>query len=367
MLPVFKSQLKKDIRSPWTILLLTLGSILLTFVFANTNIQTQTTVPIFSSEKNGSEVEEKWASLLNNNQNYKFVISDEEEARTDVEEGDSGAAIQLSERDYKIIAASNTRAVQFIEDYVHTVFTQEAQLKAASGSYDVDATRNEVNAYLEEPPLHIQVESIDGGDVPEYNMLMQLLFGFTLFMAMFTIGFKVNAVTADKVSGVWDRMILSPLSKTGMYTGHLFYSFFIGFMQIVVVLVIFNYLLGYDLGYHFGMILTVAAVFTLSMVSMAMLFTGFIKTPEQFNMIYPSIIPIVPVISGVYMPPGVLSNPVLLFIADLFPLTHAMGALMDISLYDAGWNEITLPLVLMLLIGVVCMGVGVNLVERRKD
>ena len=48
-------------------------------------------------------------------------------------------------------------------------------------------------------------------------------------------------------------MILSPLSKTGMYAGHLFYSFFIGFMQILTVLVMFHYFLDYDLGHRFGM------------------------------------------------------------------------------------------------------------------
>ncbi|KMK76777.1 ABC transporter permease [Alkalihalobacillus pseudalcaliphilus] len=367
MFAVFKAQLKKDIRSPWTILLLTLGSIILTFVFTNTNEQTETIVPIFSSESNREEVEEKWIALLNDSQNYSFIVTDEEKARSDVEEGNSGVAIQVSERDYKMIASSHTRSVQFIEDYVHTVFTREAQLDAATGSGEVGILRDEVITFVEGSPFQVVVKSVDGGDVPEYNMMIQLLFGFTLFMAMFTIGFKVNAVTSDKVSGVWDRMILSPLSKTGMYAGHLFYSFFIGFMQILTVLVMFHYFLDYDLGHRFGMIVAVAAIFALSMVSVAMLLTGFIKTPEQFNMIYPSIIPIVPLISGVYMPPGVLSNPVLLFIADLFPLAHAMEALMDITLYNAGWNEITLSLVLMLLIGVICMGIGVNLVERRKD
>lgn len=367
MLPVFKAQLKKDIRSPWTVILLTIGSILLTIIFTDTNEQTQLSVPIFSSESNTEEVEEKWGALLNENQDYEFIITDEAEARTDVEEGDSEAAIQLSKSDYQIIAASNTQAVQLIEDYVHTVFTQEAQLIAASGSEDADTIRDRVNGYLEDAPFQMQVESIEAEEVPEYNMQLQLLFGFALFMAMFTIGLKVNAVTSDKVSGVWDRMILSPVNKTGMYAGHLFYSFFIGFMQIFIVLAIFKYVLDYDLGYHFGMILTVAAVFTFSMVSLAMLFTGFIKTPEQFNMIYPSVMPIVPIISGVYMPPELISNPVLLFIADLFPLVHGMEALMDIALFDAGWNEITMPLVLMLLIGVICMGVGVNLVERKTE
>lgn len=367
MWPVFKAQFKKDIRSPWTVILMIIGSVLLTFIFADTNQQSEINVPIFSSESNKEDVEGKWEKLLNNNQKYSFVITDEEEARTVVEEGDSEVALQLFDSDYLVIAASNTRAVQLLEDYVHSVFTQEAQLRAASGSEDAEAARSEVDAYLEDAPLQMQLASVEGGEMPDHNMMLQLLFGITLFLAMFTIGFKVNGVATDKVSGIWERMILSPASKIGMYSGHLFYSFFIGFIQILIVLVFFHYFLGIDLGHHFGMILTVASVFTLSMVSVSMLITGVVNTPEQFNMVYTSVIPIIPIISGVYMPPGLLTNPVLLFIADLFPLAHAMEALMSIALFDAGWSEITLPLVLMLLIGVICMGVGVNLVERRKD
>lgn len=366
MWAVFKAQLKKDRRNPWTVLLFTIGSIVLTLIFAGMNIETETTVPIFSSEPNSKEIEENWQVLLNHHPNYDFVITDEKEARKEVEEGHVEVVLQLFEHDYQIIAASETQSMQLIEDYVHAIFTQEAQLRAASETADVASVRAEVAHYLKDAPLKMKVESVDGEDVPEYNMQLQLLFGFTLFMAMFTIGFKVNAVTADKVSGIWDRLILSPVSKTKMYAGHLFYSFFIGFTQIFIVLVIFNYVLDYDLGYHFGMILTVAAVFSLSMVSLAMLFSGVIKTPEQFYMIYPSIIPIIPIISGAYMPPGILTNPVLLFIADLFPLVHALDALIDIALFQAGWIDIALPISLMLLIGVICMGIGINIVERKK-
>jgi ABC-2 type transport system permease protein len=368
MIPVFRTQWRKDKRNPSTVIAFIIASIVLTLIFSESNQQTKTTVAIFSSEANGNKIEEKWESLLNNNEEISFVITDEETSRKDVEEGNRDIAIQLFANDYKAITATNAQVVQLVQSHVHTVFTEEAHLEAASSlEMETDEIRDYVQGYLDNPPLQINAESLDGGDVSNHNMTVQLLFGFSLFMAMFTIGFKVNAVTTDKVSGIWDRMILSPVSKTGMYAGHLLYSFCIGFLQILVVLVIFNYVMDYDLGNNFGMIVVIAAVFTLSMVSTAMLFTGFIKTPEQFYMIYPSVIPIIPLISGAYMPPGIITNPVLLFIADLFPLKHAMDALMNVAFYDASWNDIALPIVLMFLIGVICMGIGVNLVERRSN
>jgi ABC-2 type transport system permease protein len=102
------------------------------------------------------------------------------------------------------------------------------------------------------------------------------------------------------------------------------------------------------------------------MISLAMFITGFVTKPEQFYSIYPSVIPLIPLISGAYMMPGTIDIPVLNFIADLFPLSHAMDAFISIAVHDAGWRDILLPSSIMLLLGVVYMGIGINMVERRR-
>ncbi|WP_010651375.1 ABC transporter permease [Oceanobacillus massiliensis] len=365
MFPVFKAQWTKDKRKPWIIILFIFLSILATVIFGDAGQEPKTSVAIFGTGPNADDIEDKWSVLLNESKTTDFVITEEMEAREAVREGKRDIAIQLMENDYSLITSSDMPNIQLIEQQVHQVFTEEAQLAAIAGNGNTTRLRSEVGEYLENPPLKVQTLSVNGDEIPTYNMGMQLLFGFTLFIAMFTIGFKVNGITADKVSGIWNRLILSPVSKTGMYAGHLFYSFCIGFFQMVVVFLIFQYIMDYDLG-NLQIILTIAAVYTLGTVSLAMLVTGFTKTPEQFYMIYPSIVPIIPVISGIYMPPGTITNPVLTFIGDLFPLSHAVTAMMNVALYDAGWNGILLSLAIMLLIGVIGMGVGVNLVERRK-
>lgn len=163
-------------------------------------------------------------------------------------EGKSDSAVHVLENDDGLIASSDKPTIQLIEQEVHRVFTEEAQLEAVAGTGSTDKLRKEVQKYMETPPIQVQTKSLEGGDISNYDMGMQLLFAFTLFMAMFTIGFKVNGITTDKVNGVWDRLILSPVNKTGMYAGHLIYSFCVGFFQILVVLLIFEFLMGYDLG-----------------------------------------------------------------------------------------------------------------------
>ncbi|WP_026909155.1 ABC transporter permease [Paucisalibacillus globulus] len=365
MNPVFMAQWMKDKRKPYLVLLFIGLSIIATLIFGNVDSMGRTTVPVFSSETGDVKVEEKWVQLLNNHDSFEFVVMDEEKAREQVKEGKSDVALRVMENDYRLVTASEMPIVHLIEQHVLQVFTEEAHLAAVAGDIDTIDLRNEVEEYMDSPPIKVQTQSLNGGDISNYDMGMQLLFAFTLFVAMFTIGFKVNGITADKVSGVWNRLILSPVSKTKMYVGHLLYSFCVGFIQISLVFLIFNYIIGYDLG-NLAMILTIAAFFALSMVSVAMLITGVVKTPEQFYMVYPSIIPIIPVVSGVYMLPGTITSPILQFIGDIFPLSHGVEAMIDVALFNAGWNDILLPIAFMMLIGVLAMGIGINMVERRK-
>ncbi len=366
MNPIFMSQWMKEKRSPLMVLAFFGLSIIATFLFGQGN-QGKMTIAAFPGQGLKASAADEWLDRLNENESIEFVLKDEAHARSEVREGRADVAIQLLENDYRLIATIENPNVQLVERHVNTVFAEELRLRAAANyAEDADAFREAVGRYLAQPPVTVRLASSDGGELVSYDMSLQLLFTFTLFLAMFTIGFKVNAITMEKVSGIWNRVILSPMRKSEMYAGHLTYSSIIGFAQTAAVLLLFKYAFGFGLGDRIGMLLLVAALYTLTAVAFSMLITGFVRTPEQFNMIFPSLIPIMPLISGGYMPPGTITNPFLLAIAEAFPLTHALDAMIGISAYDAAWSDLYLPLAKLVLIGVVCMGIGINLVERRR-
>ncbi|MFB1100092.1 ABC transporter permease [Terribacillus sp. JSM ZJ617] len=365
MKSVLWAQFLKDKRNPLLLLLFIAGSIVATLILGG-GVQSLTTVAIFSEKSNASEIEEKWEALLNTNDSFKFEVVDPEKAREDVRNGNSDVAVSLSENDYELLVARKMPNVSYVEQHVASVFQQEAQIKAIESQKEGDV-RNEMKDYLADAPFQLESQGVDDEQIPKFNIRTQLLFAFIFLISMFIIGFKVNNVTQDRVSGIWDRMILSPVKKSSMYTGYLLYSFLITMLQIVIVLIVFKYIMKYDLGDNLWLIILISACFTFGMISIAMLITGFVKTPEQFYAIYPALIPLVPLVSGAYMMPGTITNPVLLFIADLFPLAHAMEAIMSIVFYGAGLQEVTMSLLYMLLIGIVAMGVGINLVERRSS
>ncbi|PPA69111.1 ABC transporter permease [Jeotgalibacillus proteolyticus] len=365
MISVFLAQLAKERRNPYIILIFIAASIGGTLIFTG-GAQSPTTVSIFSEEENAQAVEEKWESLLNEGSDIHFVVADPDEARKNVQQGRSDVAVKVMEDDYQLVTASSMPTVGYVDQQVRTVFEQEAFIQGAiAQSDDSEALRSSIEAQLNQPPIEMEVLSLTGEERADYDMGTQLMFAFTLLTAMFIIGFRVNNILKDKVEGLWDRMILSPLSKTGMYTAYIAYAFFIGFIQMTAVVLIFKYGLHYDIGERLDLLLLALAFFTFSMVSVATLVTGLVKKPEHFYALYPSLIPMIPLISGAYWMPGTVTNPVLTFIGDLFPVSHAMDAILGVVMHDATLQDITQPLILMVLIGVIAMGIGVNLVERR--
>ncbi|WP_453991632.1 ABC transporter permease [Bacillus nitroreducens] len=365
MKTVMWAQFAKDRRNPLMILLFIVGSILATLLFGG-GIHSQTTIPIFSEEENAAEIEKKWESVLNIDDSFHFEIVSSEKAYEDVREGNVDVAVKLMEDDYRLVVSNKLPGVYYVEQHVDKVFQREAKLHAIAKSGENENIRAEVEELLKVPPFQIHALGLDNENIPTHNMSTQLLFAFTFLIAMFILGFKVNNVTHDKISGIWDRMILSPISKTSMYCGYLLYSFLITMLQIIVVLLVFKYMMNYEVGDNLWLIILIAAFFTFSMISLAMLITGFVKTPEQFYAVYPSLIPLIPLVSGAYMMPGTITNPVLVFIADLFPMSHAMEAIMNVIFYNAGLQDVIVSLLIMLLIGIVAMGLGINLVERRN-
>lgn len=367
MVPVFLAQWMKEKRSPYMVLIFIGISIAATLLFGS-NMDVKMKIDTFRGEGITVEEAERWLDRLNESGAFIFRLRGEEESLSDVHQGRSDMAIRLLKDDYRMITVMESMNVELVQQHMQTVYTEELQISAAaSHAEDAAAFRESMRTYLELPPLTLQTTTSSGNELRSYDMGLQLLFGFSLFLVMLTVGFKVNAMTTEKVSGIWNRVILSPVTKTQMYLGHLTYSTIIGIIQLTIIFLLFHFVIGYNLGNNFGLLAIIIVLYTITVVAMSMLFTGILRTPEQFSMIFTTIVPIMPLISGVYMPPGTITNNVLLLIAQFVPLQHAVDALIGVAIYGQGWTDIYLPLAKLLLMSVMFFGVGINLVERRSS
>lgn len=221
MLAVFWAQWRKERRSPLLVLIFLILSIAATFMFGMTT-NSKMKIDVFSDNVLTKAEETHWLELLNQGEAYDFKMRDEQPARKAVREGRADVAIKLMSEDYRIIAAIDGPNVGFVDQHVRGVFEKERKLRDIAERSDAqDKFRKEVDRELRHPALTLQTQSLDGRNIVKYDMNLHYLFGFTLFLVIFTISFKVSAVTVEKSTGVWNRVILSPVRKTELYLGHL--------------------------------------------------------------------------------------------------------------------------------------------------
>ncbi|TDQ36239.1 ABC transporter permease [Aureibacillus halotolerans] len=365
MLAVFMTQWVKEKRAPILSLLFLALSIAAALLFGTT-AQQPSTVDVFLGEELSEEETERWMTLLNQSETFVFQRTDERTAIEKLEKGRSDIVLKLLKDDYRLISAVQLPGLQFIEHYVQQVFTDEMQLReTAEKMTNPKVYRQNVASQMADPPLSVDIRGLEGTEFVPHNMQLQLLFGFTLLFVMFTVGFKLNAIAKEKVAGIWDRLIVSPVHKSGIYTGHLLYAWTIGIVHVLLIFLLFHYVFSFELNEHLIGLLAISALFLFTVVSMTLLIAGMTRTPEQFDMIFPVLVPLMPLISGVYMPPGAMTNDGLLLLAEFLPLTHAMEAMLGLAVYDQSLTDLFLPLAKLLLMAVLFMGIGMNLVERK--
>ncbi len=366
MLAILKVQLQQLKANPSTMLLM----IALTVLFAvamGANAVTNVTVYTFHDPKLSSADAEAWLERLNRSETFEFVLDAEAKAIDRVTEGKAEFAMRLLPDDYRLITAVEGSAnLQALTHYVGTVYEEELTIRAAEASAGGSSLRGELEERLASPALRVASSEVATEEDFKYDARVQAVFGFALFFSIYTIAFSVNALLQEKRSGVWNRVILSPVSKTSMYVGHLANSFLAGYVQIAVVFALFRYVFDFPVGDSFGTLLVLIGVYTFAIVALGLLLAGLVRTPQQMSVLIPIVAVSSAMIGGAYWPIEIVTNSALLALAKVIPVTYGMEALKGVAYYGYTWSELLRPVSYLLLIGVVCMGVGINLIERRS-
>lgn len=372
MVAVFFAQCRQLFRNPQGVLLMCALTLVFTFALGM-NSEGKDLLYVFADESLEDNTIQKWLDALNDSEVYEFELVEEPKARQAVAEGRADLAVQLFPQNYQIVVLVENPNVGVAERHIQHIFREELRFEAAVQQLgDVEQFQNEFLERLADPVLLVESHTVTSEGTLKadqmpfiYNRQLQALFGFTFFFSIYTIGMCVNRIMLEKRSGVWDRIILSPARKADMYIGHLCYSFMIGFGQMLFIFLMFKYAFHYDLGQNFGAMLVVLALYTFAIVALCILFTGLVKTAEQFNTLLPLVSVSMAMLGGAYWPIEIVTNPILLKLAKIVPVYHAMDAVKKISFFDYNLSLLAEPLLLLVLFGVICLGIGINLMERR--
>lgn len=323
-------------------------------------------IPTYFAEEFESKEKEQWFDRLNESEAFNFVETNKEEATRDVALGYSNFALEIGREDYRILMTSEHPNAISLKQYFSRIFEEEVRLRQISLELEDDNFRETVLTKLETPAIEVQSATLTNENKIGYNQRLQSLFGMTLFFVIYTIMFSLTRIAWEKRTKTWDRLILSPLKKWQIYLGYMGYALLIGFAQVSLILIVFKYIFDYPLGDSLVSLLIVALCYSFVIVALGMLLLGLCKSVEQLNAIISIVTVSMSMLGGAYWPIEIVTNKVILAISKFIPVTYGMDALKRISMGGQSLADIADQLGILLLMGVIFVGIGINLMERRE-
>lgn len=360
MFNVFMLQWKRLMKQPILVLMFTGLTIAFVFFMGGAQTATSVEVQVYSNDLTNEELN-SWLERLNEDEATNFVATDYKTAEEDIRMNDTPFALEITDEEtYQFLVGQESEHLQAIEQHVHQVFSEYNRLE------DVQEEFPDRDIEIEE---FIAVEESEGDGAQGVITAFQLtlLIGMTFYFSGFTILYLQMNLLEEKRTGTWDRLIISPLKKTQIYLGNLFHYFLVGLLQIALSFFILTNLLGIDMGTNYIPMIAVTLAFTFTMVSLGILLVSIVPTPQALQVTVPIIMTAMAMLGGAFWPIDLVENRFILFIGDLMPIKHGLESMVDVIVDGYTLTDILQPLGILLLMGTLFMGIGINLMERSTQ
>ncbi|MEW4226077.1 hypothetical protein [Rossellomorea marisflavi] len=89
------------------------------------------------------------------------------------------------------------------------------------------------------------------------------------------------------------------------------------------------------------------------------------KKSQHFNAVIPIVAVSMAMLGGAYWPLEIVNSPVMIAISKVIPITYGMEILKGITVNQLGLGDILYPVSILLLMGVLFLGLGLNFMEKR--
>jgi ABC-2 type transport system permease protein len=363
---IFKSKLQLFARNPWGLIIITVVCVMFAY-FLGKGSESSIFVPVSSTMPNSES--NQILNELNKNKAYTFSLLPNKEVKRMVSGGEAEVGVEIKKDTYTLLVTTSSPNQALIRQEVETVYQNRLKVKKLSQVAPNNMKEKDIEQLLinadSSPLFNVKQKSFRGNGAFVYDSKIQALFGFSLFFVVFTISFNVVQILKEKKQGVWDRMILSPIRKWEMYTANLLYAFLIGYVQVLLVFIVFRYFAGVNFHGAFGLTMLLLIPYVFSIVALSMCLIAVTKNIPQYNAIVPLISVSMAMLGGAYWPLEIVKSPILLALSKVIPITYGIQAMKGAVLYGYSLTDLAYPIGILFLMGVIMMGVGINLMEKR--
>lgn len=128
---------------------------------------------------------------------------------------------------------------------------------------------------------------------------------------------------------------------------------------------VFRYITDVNFYGHFAWVLVLLIPYVFAIVALSIFITGLVKKSQHFNAVIPIVAVSMAMLGGAYWPLEIVNSPVMIAISKVIPITYGMEILKGITVNQLGLGDILYPVSILLLMGVLFLGLGLNFMEKR--
>lgn len=370
MIAILQAKLKVLFHRPWDFIITTIASFLFAFVFSQVIGHQSTTafhIPLIAMDE--SVKESSLAESLIHSELHHFYWETEEQLEDDLIKGRVEFGVALYEDKFLILEGMTSTNIYIAEQYIKNAYIKDEQnkrLEALVRNQFPQAEADQKLYDIKNASLYtVKENSFKQTEDRSIDNTYQALFGITLFFVIYTIAYRVLNIFVEKQAGIWDRMILSPLSKSQMYIGNFLYSFLTGYAQLAIILFVFRFIIGINFNGKFLLTLLLIAPYVFAILSMSLFIVSLVKSIQQFNAAMPIVAISMAMIGGALWPLEIVESKVMLTLSKFMPIKYGIDLLNGIAVYDLTFDQLLMPISILLLMGVFMMGLGIHFMERR--
>lgn len=369
-------KLKKDIIILILMVALSLGFI---FVLAGPTMRVNNYKILVATDEVSSSYT-RFMEELKKNKSYRFEEVEYNVAKAEVEEGKVLAGIYFKDDQLRMMKTKEDVNIMILENLAtNTLFNIQSastiskevvhyldDIKAIDKESSEEYLYNDLMDSIKNRKSMIVSRSYDNNSgVYEYDNFKHTTIGMILFMSMYTIVFGVGSILEDKQYNTWDKMMISPLTKTGILGGNFISSFMVGAFQVLLLIFLTKYMMGMDWGQNdkFPLVVAIGLLFVITTTCMGLLLAGVVKTHNQLSNVTPILLTSTSMLGGAMWPLEIVESSFIRALANITPQKWAIEAMEKIVVYNGNLVDILPGIGVLLLMSAVFFSLGVKLVK----
>ena len=251
-----------------------------------------------------------------------------------------------------------------------TVEVVISEVQRATGSYDLDyegiARRVVTTALerLEDPPVCARITTV-GSAEEEFNIFDQMVPGYAVMFAMFTVLSAAGGILEEKERGTFKRLLIAPIPRWSLLGGKLMAQFLTGVGQIALMFLFGALVFHVNLGSSFLGLLLVTLATCWATTSLGILLVAVIRSRKQIHPITTLIILGSSAIGGSWYPLFMMPKAVQQ-VARVTLVAWAMEGYNRLMILGGSLADVWVDIGVLALYGAICFGVGLRLFRFKE-